>query len=116
MQLQKNNAENQQDTFTNIKENTNTSLELSATAQNLNNIVHLQPMETNHKEATETDFNSTLVDDQTIFSSDTVKTFSLIVYETSYKNNFHKNNININNNKKIKTIIRVIIVIRIKKR
>ena len=66
------NAETQPFTCKNISENTNTSLEASP-IENMDTIIHSQP-DTHLYETTETDFNSTLLDDGTHFSSLTVKT------------------------------------------
>ena len=55
----------------------------------MDNIVHSRPMDTNFNETTETDFNSTLLDDGTISSSHTAKT--LIDHKDHDNNNTHKN-------------------------
>ena len=80
-------AENQPFTFTSIKENTNTSLELLPTEQNKDTIVDSQQMDSHLSETTESDFVSTLLDDRTIFSLHTVNTLLLIDLEKSNKNN-----------------------------
>ena len=47
-------------------------------------------MDTNHNKTTETNFNSTLLDDGTLFSSHTVNTLSLIDLE-NHDNNYDHN-------------------------
>ena len=65
------NAKGQPFLFRNITENTNTSLEESS-RENMDAIVPSRPMSSNSIETTETEFNSTLLDDGTHFSSHTV--------------------------------------------
>ena len=65
------NVETQPFTCTNIPENTNTSLEVSP-IENMDTKFHSQQSENRMNETTETDFNSTLLDDGTLFSSHTV--------------------------------------------
>ena len=67
------NAKLQPFTFTNISEKTNTSLEASP-IENMDNMIHSQQLDPRRSETTETDLNSTLLDDGTLFSSHTVKT------------------------------------------
>ena len=67
------NAEIQPFTSTNIIENANTSLEVSP-IENMETLIHSQQLESRINETTETDFNSTLLDDGTLFSSHTVNT------------------------------------------
>ena len=66
-------AEKQPFTFTNIPEKTNTSLEASP-IECIDTMVHSQPTDTYANETTETDFNSTLSENRTLFSSSTVNT------------------------------------------
>ena len=47
--------------------NTNTSLEETSTELKLDKSIHSQPMAANPNETTETDFNSTMLDDGTLF-------------------------------------------------
>ena len=56
----------------------------------MDTIVHSQPPEIRMNETTETDFNSTLVDDGTLFSSHKVNT--LIDLEDNNKNKNQNNN------------------------
>ena len=51
----------------------------------MDTIIHSQPSESRINETTETDFNSTLLDDGTLFSSHTVNT--LIDLEDNDQNN-----------------------------
>ena len=67
------NSETQAFTCTNIPENTNTSLEVSP-IENMETIILSQQTDTRLNKTTETDFNSTLLDDRTIFSSHKVNT------------------------------------------
>ena len=83
------NAENQPLKCTDITENVNMSHEASP-IEILDTIVHSQPTDTYINETAETDFNSTLLDDGTLFSSKTVNT--LIDIEE------HGHNITRNNN------------------
>ena len=78
------NAETQPFTCTNIKENTNNSLEVSP-IENMETMIHSQQSESRISETTDTDFNSTLLDDGTLFSSHTVNT--LIDLEDNDQNN-----------------------------
>ena len=71
-------------TSTNITEKTNTSLEVSP-IENMETIIHSQPLESRINETKETDFNSTHLDDGTLFSSHTVNT--LIDLEDNDQNN-----------------------------
>ena len=96
IQLQNHNAKNQAFTFTNIIENTNTSLEVSTIEQDMDTIVHSQTMGSNLNETTETDFNSLLLDDGPLFSSYRVNTLSLIGLENNNNDN-HNNKNNISN-------------------
>ena len=89
------NAETQPFTCTSIPENTNISLEVSP-IENMDTIIHSQQFEERMNETTETDFNSTLLDDGTLFSSHTVNT--LIDLEDNDQNNSQDNNNNTNNN------------------
>ena len=86
------NAENQSFTCTKFPENTNTSIQ-SSPMENLDTIIHSQPMNLNFKETTET-FNSTLLVDGIIFSLHTVNTLSLIDFEQNNKKNNNNNNNN----------------------
>ena len=72
-----------------------TSLEESPTDHNMETLIHSQPMDSKLNETTETDFNSTLLDDGTLSSSHTVNTPSLIDY-TKIKNTNQNNNGNSN--------------------
>ena len=65
------NAETQTFTCTNIPENTKTSPEVSP-IENMNTLIHSQQLENHMNETTETNFNSTLLDDGTLLSSHTV--------------------------------------------
>ena len=87
-------AETQPLPCTNIPENTNTSLEASS-IENMNTIFHSQPSETRMNETTETDVNSTLLDEGTFFSTPTVNT--LIDLEDNDQNNNQNNKNNTNN-------------------
>ena len=58
----------------------------------MDTIIHSQPTGTCINETAETDFNSTLLDDGTIFSSHKVNTF--IDPEDNGQNNHHSNNNN----------------------
>ena len=60
------NAKNQSFVFKHITENTNTSLESSA-IENIGTMINSQRMSFKLNETTETDFNSTLLDDGKIF-------------------------------------------------
>ena len=59
-------------------------------------------MDTNHYETTETNFNSTLLDDEPLFSPHKVNTLSIIDLENhdnnKNHNNNHKDNVNDSNN------------------
>ena len=77
-------AETQPFTCTNITENTNTSLEVLP-IENMETIFHSQQLEGCINETTETDFNSTLLDHGTLFSSHRVNT--LIYLEDNDQNN-----------------------------
>ena len=89
------NAENQSFSCTNIPENTNTSLEASST-ENMETIIHSQQTDTRLNETTETDFNSTLIDDGTLFSSHAVHT--LIDLENNDQNNNENVKLNVTTN------------------
>ena len=89
------NAETQPFTCTNIPENTNTSLETSPT-KTMDTIVHNQQMDNEMNETTETDFNSTLLDDGTLLSSHAVNT--IIGLEENNNNNNNYNNYPTTNN------------------
>ena len=78
------NAETQPFTCTNIIENTNNSLEVSP-IEKMETIIHSQQSESRINETTETDFNSTLLYDGTLFSSHTVNI--LIDLEDNDQNN-----------------------------
>ena len=96
IEIKNNNAETQTFTCTRIPENTNTSLEASP-IENMDTLIHPQQSDTRMNGTTEIDFNSTLLDDGTLFSSHTVNT--LIHLEDNDQNNNHNNNnINTNNN------------------
>ena len=71
--------------------NINTSLEVSP-IENMETIIHSKQLESRLNETTETDFNSTLLNDGTLFSSHTVNT--LIDIEDNDQNN----NSTVNNN------------------
>ena len=96
------NAETQPFTCTNIVENTNTSLEVSPNG-NTDTIIHSQHSESPINETTETDFNSSLLDDGTLFSSHTVNTLIDLEYNDP-KNNQNNNNSNNNHNSTTNTI------------
>ena len=89
------NAETQSFTCTNAPENTNTSLEVSP-IENMDTIIHSQQSENRMNETTETDCNSKLLDDGTLFSSHTVNT--LIDRGDNDQNNNQNNNNNNDNN------------------
>ena len=89
------NPETEPFTCTQTPENTNTSLEVSP-IENMDTIIHSQQSENHLNKTTETDFNSTLLDDGTIFSSHTVNT--LIDLGDNDQNNNQSNNNNTNNN------------------
>ena len=91
-------AETHQFTCTNIPENTNCSLEASPT-ENMDTLIHPQHSETRMNETVERDFNSTLLDDGTLFSSHTVN--SLIDLDENDQNNNQNNNNHVNNNSTI---------------
>ena len=84
IEIKKYNAETQPFTCTNIIENTKNSLEISP-IETMETIIHSQQPESRISETTETDFNSTLLDDGTLFSSHTVNT--LIDLEDKDQNN-----------------------------
>ena len=88
------NAELQPFTCTNVPENTNTSLEESS-IENMDIIFHSQQKDTRINETTETDFNSTLLDDGAHFPSHTVNT--LIDLESNDQNNNYNTNKNFTN-------------------
>ena len=88
------NAETQPFTCTNITKNTNTSLEVSP-IENMDTIIHSQQSESRINEITELVFNSTLLDDGTLFSSHRINT--LIDLGKNDQNN-NQNNNNSNNN------------------
>ena len=69
------NAKNQLFTYTNISGNTKTSLEASP-IENIDTIVSSQPTDTCINKTTETNLNSTMLDDVTLFSSHTVNTLN----------------------------------------
>ena len=83
------NAETRPFTFTNIPEKTNTSLEASP-IENMDIIVHNQQPDNRMNETPETDFNSTLLDDGTLFSSHAVNT--IIDLEENNKNSYQTTN------------------------
>ena len=100
------NAETHPFVFTNNPENTNISLEASP-IENMDTLIppqqsenrmngHPQQLENRMSKTAETDFNSTLLDDGTIFSSHTVNT--LIDFEDNDQNNDQNNNNHSNNN------------------
>ena len=76
----------------NVPENTKISLQASP-IENMDTINHSQQTYTHINKTAETYFNSTLLDDGTIFSSNTVNT--LIDLESNDQNNNH--NINVTN-------------------
>ena len=57
----------------NTTENNNASLEVSP-IENMDTKIHSQPSESRVNETADTDFNSTLLDDGLLFSSQTVNT------------------------------------------
>ena len=61
----------------------------------MDTIIHSQQTDTRFNETTEADFNSTLLDDGTLFSSHTVNT--LINLEGNDQNNNHNNKNNVTN-------------------
>ena len=63
--------------------------------ENMDTIINSHP-DTHLNETTETDFNSTLLDDGTLFSSHAVNT--IIDLESNDQNNEHNNNNNVTNN------------------
>ena len=65
--------------------NTNTSLEASP-IENMDTIVHNEQTDSRMNETTERDFNSTLLDDGTLFSSHAVNT--IINLEEKNNNNY----------------------------
>ena len=69
--------------------NTNTSVEVPP-IENMDTIIHSQQSGNRMHETTETDFNSTLLDDGALFSSHTVNT--LIDLEKDQNNNQNNNN------------------------
>ena len=75
-------------TSKNPPENTNTSLEASP-IENMDTIIHSQPTGTFINETIDSDFNSTLLDDGTPFSSHTVNT--LIELDDNGQNNSYSN-------------------------
>ena len=75
--------------------NKTTSLEASPTDGNLGAIKPTQPMETNPNVTIGTTFNSTIVNDRTLFSSHTINIVSLIHFQ---KKIYNKNNNNYENN------------------
>ena len=83
------NAENQPFTCTDIPKFKNISLGASP-IENMDAIVHSQPTDTYTKETTETEFNSTLLDDGTLLSSHTVN--SSIDLEDHGQNTTRNNN------------------------
>ena len=84
IQITNYNEETHPFTCTKISENTNTSLEASPT-ENMDTIVHNPPPDNRMNETLEKDFNSTLLDDGTIFSSHAVNT--VIILEENNNNN-----------------------------
>ena len=68
LEIKNYNAGTQPFICTNAPENTNTSLEASP-IENVDTITHSQQTETRINETTETNLNSTLLDDGTLFSS-----------------------------------------------
>ena len=90
IQIKKYNAKTSPFTFTNNSEKVNTSLETSP-LENMETIVHSQQTDTHINETTETDFNSTLLDDGTLFSSHAVNT--LIDLESNDHQTINNNNI-----------------------
>ena len=95
IEIQNYNAEIQPFTCFNIPENTINSLEASPIG-NMDTLIHPQKLETRKNETTETYFNSTLLDDGTLFPSHTVNT--LIVLQYNDQNNNQNNNNNNTNN------------------
>ena len=93
IQVQNRNAENQAFTFTNITENTNTSLGVSPNEHDMDTIVHSQPMDSNLNGTTETDFNFRLLDDAPLFSSHTINTLPMIDLENNNNNDYNNNDI-----------------------
>ena len=89
------NAKNQPFTCTNLPKNTNTSLEASP-IENMDTIIRSQPTDTCINEAAEADFNSPLLDDGTLFSSDTGNTL-IGLADNGQMNNHNKNNNNVAN-------------------
>ena len=89
------NAGNQPFTCTNIPKNTNTSLEASPT-ENMETIIHSKQTDTRLNETTEKDFNSTLIEDGTLFSSHAVHT--LIDLENNEQNNNETDKLNVTTN------------------
>ena len=96
IEIRKYNAETQPFIFTNIQENKNTSLEVSP-IENMDTLIHSQPSENRMSETNETDFNSTLLDDGTLFSSHTVNTL-IDLEDSDQKDNQNNNNNNTTNN------------------
>ena len=90
VQITNYNAETHPFTFTNIPENTNTSLEASTT-ENMDTIIHNPPPDNRMNVTTDTDFNSTLLDDGTAFSTYAVNT--VIDIEENNNNNSNYQNV-----------------------
>ena len=88
-------SETQAFTCTNVPENTKTSLDTSP-IENMETIIHSQQTDIRTNGTTETDFNSTLLDDGTLFSSHTVNT--LIDLDNKDQNSNDNNNQNITTN------------------
>ena len=63
----------------------------------MDTIIHSQPSENRMNETTETEFNSTLLDNETLFSSHTVNTL-IDLGDIDQNNNQNNNNNNNNNN------------------
>ena len=96
IQIKNYNAETQPFTFTNNSENANTSPETSA-LENMETIVHSQQTDTYINETTDTDFNSTILYDGTLFSSHAVNTLIEIDsndHQITNNNNTTQNTIN----------------------
>ena len=90
------NAETQPFTCTNITENTNNSLE-NSTIEKMDTIIHYQQLESRINKTTETNFNSTLLNDGTLFSLHEVNTL-IDLGDNDQNNNQTNNNIkNIHN-------------------
>ena len=82
------NAETHPFTGTNIPQNTKTSLEASPT-ENMDTIKHNPPPDNRMNETTENDFNSTLLDHGTLFSSHAVNTVIDLEEKNNNNTNYH---------------------------